>query len=170
MSIRGSLLITGGTGTFGNAVAARVLAAQATDDGGVSEVRIFSRDAYVSLDYDKRQALLVRKSPLLTRAALEKAAGGAADLSALAGVDFGDLLRTEMLPIDDGEPLREEIRAFVSAVRTGARPKVSGAEGLRALALAERILAAIAARPRPDRASAPASAAGAGDAFPVGAA
>jgi predicted dehydrogenase len=117
------------------------------------KIRFFSPDAYVSLDYDKRQALLVRKSPRLTRAALEAAAGNGGDLAALATVDFGDLLHTEMLSIDDAEPLKEEIRAFVRAIRGGKRPPVGGAEGLRALSVAERILQSIAARPRPKIAS-----------------
>ena len=133
------------SGAVANVTASRVSLTK------MRKVRVFSPDAYVSLDYDKKQALLVRKSPKLTRAELERAAGGSADLSGLAGVDFGDLLQTEMLPIDDAEPLKEEIRAFLAAAR-GGRAKVTGAEGLRALVLAERILADIAARPKPGRA------------------
>jgi len=52
MSLRGSLLITGGTGTFGNAVAARVLAAA----GGLDEIRIFSRDEKKQDDMRRRWA------------------------------------------------------------------------------------------------------------------
>ena len=115
------------------------------------KIRVFSQDAYVSLDYDKRQALLVKKSPKLTEAELQRAAGGGGDLAALAGVDFGDLLSTEMLPIDEAEPLKEEIRTFLGCVRTGDRPRVSGEEGARALRLAERILADMQARPLPAR-------------------
>ena len=115
------------------------------------KIRVFSQDAYVSLDYDKRQALLVKKSPKLTEAELRRAAGGGGDLAALAGVDFGDLLTTEMLPIDEAEPLKEEIRTFLRCVRTGDRPRVSGEEGARALRLAERILADVGSRPLPAR-------------------
>jgi predicted dehydrogenase len=113
------------------------------------KIRLFSKDAYVSLDYDKRQALLVRKSERLTRAELERAAGASGDLTGLAGADFGDLLKTDMLPIDEAEPLKEEIRAFLHSVATGAPPRVGGADGARALALAQRILLAIASRPVP---------------------
>ena len=115
------------------------------------KIRVFSQDAYVSLDYDRRQALLVKKSPKLTEAELKRAAGGGGDLAALAGVDFGDLLSTEMLPIDEAEPLKEEIRTFLGCVRTGDRPRVSGEEGARALRLAERILADMQSRPLPAR-------------------
>jgi predicted dehydrogenase len=131
------------SGCVANVTASRVSFAR------MRKVRVFSRDAYVSLDYDKKQALLVRKSPALDAAALRRAAGAGGDLASLAGTSFGDLLTTETLPIDDGEPLKDELRAFVSAVRRGERPRVSGAEGLRALRLAERVLADVAARPPP---------------------
>src|SRR5688500_7352123 len=52
MSLQGSLLITGGTGTFGNAVARRVL----TADSGLTEVRIFSRDEKKQDDMRRRLA------------------------------------------------------------------------------------------------------------------
>jgi predicted dehydrogenase len=115
------------------------------------KIRIFSSDAYVSLDYDRREAVLVRKSPLLTRAEMERRAGGGADLSALAGVDFGDLLTVETLPIEDADPLTEELRSFVGAVRSGSPPRVGGLEGMKALAVAERILVDLSARPVPGR-------------------
>ena len=113
------------------------------------KIRLFSRDAYVSLDYDKRQALLVRKSAKLSKAELERAAGASGDLTGLAGADFGDLLSTDMLPIDEAEPLKEEIRSFLHSVRTGTPPKVGGEAGARALGLAQRILASIASKPVP---------------------
>jgi hypothetical protein len=96
----------------------------------------------------------VRKSPLLTRAELERRAGAGGDLASLAGVDFGDLLSAETLPIDDADPLTEELRSFVAAVRTGGGPRVGGVEGMRALAVAERVLADLSARPVPGRARA----------------
>ncbi len=98
------------------------------------KIRIFSPDAYVSLDYDKKQALLVRKSPRLTSAELARAAGGGADLTALAGADFGDLLSTDMLPIDDAEPLKAEIRSFLAAASGDAPPGRgrAGGQGARA--------------------------------------
>ena len=113
-------------------------------------IRLFSKDAYVSLDYGKHEALLVRKSEKLTRAELERVAGASGDLAGLAGADFGELLSTEMLPIDEVEPLKEELRSFLGCVRSGTMPQVGGEAGARALALAERILAAIAAKPVPN--------------------
>jgi predicted dehydrogenase len=42
-----------------------------------------------------------------------------------------------------GEPLLRELQGFVDNVRDGDPPAVSGADGLRALALAERVAAAV---------------------------
>lgn len=100
-------------------------------------VRIFSRDAYLSLDYDRREALLVRRSPRLGEWVAGCSAGG---LPVATPPAFQDLLLTEKLPIHDGEPLKEELVAAVEAVRSGSPPRVGGDDGLRALRLAERIL------------------------------
>jgi predicted dehydrogenase len=97
-------------------------------------IRIFSREAYLSLDYDRREALLVRRSARLD----EWTAG--ARLPATQPPAFQDLLVTEKLPIHDGEPLKEELVAAVEAVRSGSPPRVSGDEALKALRVAERIL------------------------------
>jgi predicted dehydrogenase len=82
---------------------------------------------------------------------LERAAGTSGTLEGLAGFDFGDLLHTEMLEIAEAEPLKEEIRQFLAAVRGETAPRVSGEQGLAALRVAERILADVAARPLPVR-------------------
>jgi predicted dehydrogenase len=100
-------------------------------------VRIFSREAYLSLDYDRREALLVRRSPLMGEWVAGCSSGG---LPLATPPAFQDLLLTEKLPIHDGEPLKEELVAAVEAVRSGTPPRVGGDDGLRALRLAERIL------------------------------
>ena len=56
---------------------------------------------------------------------------------------FEESLETESLPIDGREPLRAEIEALVHSVRGEGRAHVCGVEGMRALRLAERILADI---------------------------
>ncbi len=119
-------------------------------------VRIFTREAYLSLDFDRREALLVRRSGRLTDWARRCAEGTASGQPPA----FPELLETEKLVIPAGEPLKEEIVAAVEAVRSGSPPRVGGGEGLKALRLAERILddvrvhraQAEAATPSPPRA------------------
>jgi predicted dehydrogenase len=87
-------------------------------------LRLFQPDAYVAIDYEQRRVRIVRRAPGTTPGALPQILADEHD----AG---------------QGDPLRDEIAAFVHAVRTRTTPIVSGREGLRALELAERIAASI---------------------------
>ncbi len=52
-------------------------------------------------------------------------------------------IRHDRLPVPEGEPLGNELAAFVRAVRTRSAPEVDGPQGRRALELAYRVLDAI---------------------------
>lgn len=110
--------------TFPSGCVANVTASRASLQR-MRRFRIFSTDGYLALDYDRKHALLVRPPQ----------------------GDSG--LVTEELPIRDAEPLRAELAALVAAIREERRPEVGGPDGLRALALAERILADLGSRPIP---------------------
>ena len=88
-------------------------------------LRLFQPDAYVAIDYDQRRVRIVRRVPASAPDALPSIAAEEHD----AG---------------QGDPLRDEIAAFVAAVTSRTTPVVSGPDGLRALELAERIAASIA--------------------------
>ncbi len=87
-------------------------------------LRIFQPDAYVAIDYDQRRVRIVRRVP-------------ARGPEILAGIE------AEEHDAGEGDPLRDEVAAFVAAVAARATPIVGGREGLRALELAERIAAGI---------------------------
>lgn len=76
----------------------------------VREIRVFQPQAYLSLDFMNQKGHLLRK-----------AAQG---------------LEKEDIPIEPGEPLRLELESFLSCVRDGSEPKVSGVSGLKALEIA----------------------------------
>ena len=106
-------------------------------------LRAFSPDAYVSLDYQKKYGIVVRRSGNLDAirdAATRIRAGEVADLSDL---NYADLVQVQELAIDDVEPARAQMEAFVAAVRDGSRPVVSAEDGLAAVELAARIVAAM---------------------------
>ncbi len=105
------------------------------------KIRVFSDQAYLSLDYQKKNGIAVKKDANLDllKFARER---NAEDLSQLAGTDFSSMVKVEPLQIDDVEPLRAELQSFLSSVRTGEPPEVSAADGLAALELAEGIVAA----------------------------
>ena len=106
-------------------------------------LRAFSPDAYVSLDYQKKYGIVVRRSgnlDALRDAAARIRAGEVADISQL---NYADLVQVEELQIDDVEPARAQLEAFVTAVRQKARPVVSAEDGLAAVELAAQIVAAM---------------------------
>jgi predicted dehydrogenase len=107
---------------FASGCTANVTASRISRDR-VRKVRFFQRDAYVSIDYASQE------------------------------LEHWSLARREGRPpaIEGGkvevvheEPLKLELADFARAVRTRTAPLVSGADGRRALALAQRVTDAIA--------------------------
>lgn len=106
-------------------------------------LRVFSRQAYLSLDYFKKSGMIIKADPNINvvKWIQERKASGKFDMT---NVNWPDLLHIEQLDIDDKEPIRLEQEAFLRAVadRTLA-PEVSAREGLAALECAEKILRSI---------------------------
>lgn len=89
----------------------------------VRKMRFFQEHEYISLDFARQDALRIRVRPG----------------SGLPQPEIG----FEKLPTTPEEPLRAELRAFLDSVRTRRVPVVDGAAGLRALELADRVMASI---------------------------
>jgi predicted dehydrogenase len=108
------------------------------------KLRVFSSEAYVSVDYQKRYGVVVRRTGNLDaiREAADKIRRG--DVTDLSGLSYADLLHVEELQISDTEPLRAQLDAFVSSVRNGTPPEVTVDDGLAAVETAVRIVQAIA--------------------------
>jgi predicted dehydrogenase len=107
------------------------------------KIRIFSADAYVSMDYGRKTGIAITKDSNLDLLTLARERDFK-DLSQLADFDFGSMVNIEPLEVDDTiEPLRAEIESFLDAVRTGTTPAVTGEDGAAAVELAERIVEAI---------------------------
>jgi predicted dehydrogenase len=106
------------------------------------KIRVFSQEAYLSLDFQKKLGIAVKKDANLDilRLARER---NFEDLSQLQTLDFGTMVNVEPLPFDDVEPLRAELEAFLHSVRTGAPPVVSGRDGVAAVQLAHDILQSV---------------------------
>jgi len=109
------------------------------------KMRLFSDEAYVSLDYGKRSGVVIRKSE--NSDALRQARAAVAAGEDLSKIDYTQLVHVEELGMGAAEEdaLTAELRAFVSAVRGLAPPAVSGLEGLRAIEAAERVVVALRA-------------------------
>jgi len=107
------------------------------------KVRVFSRQAYLSVDYLKKSGIVIKADPNINVVKWIQEHKEAGDFDLLS-VNWPDLLHIEQLDIDDKEPIRLEQEAFLRAVTDRAyRPEVSAEEGLAALECAEKILASV---------------------------
>ena len=104
------------------------------------KIRIFSTDAYLSMDYGKKTGIAITKDANLDLLKLARERDFK-DLSQMANFDFGSMVNIEPIDVDDAvEPLRAEIESFINAVRTHTTPAVTGEDGFAAVELAERIV------------------------------
>jgi predicted dehydrogenase len=85
------------------------------------KIRFFQPDAYISLDYEARRIQVYRKNP------------------PPPGSSY-PVISAEQIDMGEGDPLRDEVAAFVETVRTRGTPAVNPADGLRVMELSERIL------------------------------
>lgn len=85
------------------------------------KIRIFQDDAYLSIDMQQKILSVIRKK------------------DAAAAVESPAQVSIEEESFDQGDALRDEIAAFLHAVRTRSEPVVTGEDGLRALETATRI-------------------------------
>ncbi|MBN1425760.1 Gfo/Idh/MocA family oxidoreductase [Candidatus Fermentibacteria bacterium] len=83
-------------------------------------IRVFQRGGYASVDMGTQKIRFVRQT--------------------------AEGLTTEETVVEGPEPLKAELDDFLEAVRTGARPRVSGEDGARVLRLAHDIVAHIDSR------------------------
>jgi predicted dehydrogenase len=125
----------------------------------VRKLRFFQPRHYVSIDYARRELLVIRldgdagaetAASLPPEIAAAIAAGKAdpALLAKLAAAGAGGPapgLSFVKPPVTPGEPLRLEILSFLEAVRTRQQPRVTARQGREALALALEIQASMAA-------------------------
>jgi predicted dehydrogenase len=107
------------------------------------KVRLFSPQAYLSLDYFKKEGVIIKASPNVDVVKWIRDRQQAGDFD-FSSVNWQDLLHIEQLDIDDKEPLRLEQESFLKAIADkSARPEVTGEEGLDAMLCAELILASL---------------------------
>ncbi len=105
------------------------------------KVRVFSRQAYLSVDYFKKSGIVIKADPNVNVVNWIKAQQSKPDFNPLSA-NWPDLLHIEQLVIDDKEPLRLEQETFLRAVADKTlTPEVSAEEGLAAMECAEKILA-----------------------------
>ncbi|MBA4065516.1 MAG: gfo/Idh/MocA family oxidoreductase [Isosphaera sp.] len=111
-------------------------------------LRVWAPEGYAGIDFVTRKLNLVQQSEEVRRHGLRVDQLDAAAKARLKDEVFGRYLQTLTLDGDrKGDQLTAELKHFVDCVRTGNRPRVTGEDGRDALALAERVLAAVRSHP-----------------------
>jgi predicted dehydrogenase len=85
------------------------------------KIRLFQKDAYISVDFADREIILIRRN--------ENHSNGV-----VPGTDI------QRMSFSDTDVLEDELASFIQAVRTRKPPLVSGRTGRKALAVALRIM------------------------------
>ncbi len=108
------------------------------------KMRLFSSDMYVSVDYHKKAGVVIRRTANQEQLKSVKAKIQSGEVAELADLNYADLVNYEPLTIEDREPLQVELEAFLHAVVHRTEPPVTGADGMRAVDIAEKITESIA--------------------------
>lgn len=99
--------------TFKNGAIADITASRVTKEE-VRKIKISQKDSYITLDYLHQDAFIVRKK--------------------------NDKIVKKKIKIEKEEPLKLELKSFISSIQNHTRPIVSGREGKLALSVALDIL------------------------------
>lgn len=105
-------------------------------------MRVFAAEGYASLDFHQRHATIIQPTAT-ARALREQLDLRKLDLGQIGMLKeklFGKYLQIREFDMNAVDQLTLELSDFVRCVQTGAKPKVTGEDGLNAIALASRIL------------------------------
>jgi len=108
--------------------------------------RMFSGEAYVSLDFQKNYGLVIRKGP-----EWEKGRAMLENFDPTTQMPGPEWIRDRVLSVEEldlsemDRPLQAEIDSFLRSVQEDTEPEVPGEDGRAALALADRIVREIRA-------------------------
>ncbi len=105
------------------------------------KMRIFSEEAYLSVDYGKKVGVVIQKEANLDLIQMAREMD-VDDIAELAqSVDYTKLLKVEELTPDDSvDPLTRQAEAFRRTVEEGLPPACSAADGLAAVRTARKIV------------------------------
>ncbi len=105
------------------------------------KLRLFSETSYVSVDYAKKQGLIIQlKDNKLALSEVREQLAAGADLS---DVDYTELVNVQQIAINDEEPLKAEQANFLAAVRGEQKPAVDAHAGFAAVEAAERVVQSV---------------------------
>jgi predicted dehydrogenase len=102
-------------------------------------MRVFSNLGFASIDFGKRSSTLVSPSPRLYDPGFDAQELPAEAKNLFKERLFADVLPMRKLPPVDGNAIAEELLDFAGSIRETRDPRVTGEQGLAALAVCETI-------------------------------
>ena len=108
------------------------------------KIKVFCPSAYISMDYQTKSGVAIKLDDNLDLIKMARERNFE-DLSQMAHLNFGELVKVEPLQVADVEPLKAEIESFLEAASGQGLPPVSAEDGFAAVEMAERITEAIRA-------------------------
>ena len=108
------------------------------------KIKVFCPSAYISMDYQTKSGVAIKLDDNLDLIKMARERNFE-DLSQMAHLNFGELVKVEPLQVADVEPLKAELESFLAAARGQGPPPVSAEDGFAAVEMAERITEAVRA-------------------------
>lgn len=130
--------------TFENGCVATLNASRASYQA-IRKMQVWAERAFATIDFGSRAGTVVRPAESILRREFSLADLSGEDVNRLKDHLFEDLLPIEHFQAPAVDQITAELEDFGESIRQGRRPRVSGEQGREALAVAERILADIAA-------------------------
>jgi predicted dehydrogenase len=109
------------------------------------QMQVWSERGHVNLDFAARAAMVAQPGSILREGRLNADRLTSEEKARLKDRVFEELIPLRRMEAGAANALLEEQRDFVTAIRTGREPRVTGQIAREVIAVAERILASIAA-------------------------
>ena len=124
---------------FSNGCVAELTASRASPNAS-RKMHIWAAEGFAKVDYAKRQLTMIQPSEQVRDNGLDPMTMDSLSVARLKEDLFTRHLQTYHLDCNHTDQLTCELKDFVHSVTTGESPRVTGDDGLSAMALADRIL------------------------------
>lgn len=108
-------------------------------------MQVFTTTGFASIDFAARRATVVEPREDVLRRTLHVSVVTEADRQQIRERCFEELLVKREVTVTETNAIEQELIDFAAAIRTGRPPRVTGADGRDAVAVAEQILACVRA-------------------------
>jgi predicted dehydrogenase len=119
------------------------LSASRVHPSPVRRMQVWGPEGYAGVDFARRHLTLMQPAEHLQGRRLDSRHLDAVTLASLKAELFGRHVQVQELDLDAGDQLTRELQHFVQCVRSGRQPRVDGAAGRDALAVASRVVEGI---------------------------